>query len=72
MDNEKKIKLLEETFEVDEGSLYPEMELDALDNWDSMTKLALIVMVENEFGIVLSGETIRSFNNISDILYQMQ
>ena len=72
MDSEKKLRLLEGVFEIDEGDITPDMDLDSIENWDSMTKLALIVMVEEEFGKVLSSDIIRSFNSVGDIMAQME
>lgn len=71
MDNEKKLRLLEDVFELGQGELSPEMVLDDLDDWDSMTKLSLIVMVEEEFGKVLQSGTIRGFKTVADIMERM-
>lgn len=72
MSENEKLALLEEAFEADEGTLKPEMELDAIDGYDSMTRLSLIVMVEEEFGKKLSGEDIKKFKTVKDILDVMQ
>ena len=72
MDDKKKLQLLEDVFEMDEGEIEPDMELDTIENWDSVTKLSLIVMVEEEFGKVLSSDIIRKFKNIDDIMKQME
>ena len=71
MSEKEKLALLEETFDIDEGTLSPEMQLDDIDEYDSMTKLSLIVMVEETFGKKLSGDEIRSFNTVQDILNVM-
>ena len=68
MSKEEKIALLEETLEVDAGALSADMRLDEIPEYDSMTKLALIVMAEDEFGVKLNGEMIRSFQTVEDIL----
>lgn len=67
-----KLSLLEELFELDEGELHEEMELSLLENWDSMAKLSLIVLMDDEFGKELTGEQIRSFVTIKDILHYME
>lgn len=68
MSNQEKMALLEDMFEVDEGTLTPEMELSEIDNWDSMTKLSLIVLVDEECGKTLKSDDIKKFNTIQDIL----
>ena len=72
MSEKEKLALLEETFDVDEGSLEPEMLLDDIEEYDSMTKLSLIVMIEEEFGKKLSGAEIKEFKTIQDILSIME
>ena len=72
MDTGKKIALLSEVFEMDASGLSPDTELATLENWDSMTKLALIVTVEEHFGKILSSDDIRSFKTINDILNKME
>lgn len=71
MGEKEKLALLEETFDVDEGALNPEMLLDDIDEYDSMTKLSLIVMVEEEFGKKLTGAEIKEFKTVQDILNVM-
>ena len=68
METAKKLKLLEEVFEAEDGTLTDDMDLDSIDIWDSMTKLSLIVMVEEEFGKILSSDKIRSFKTVGDIV----
>ena len=71
MELKEKIALLEETFDVDGGTLKPEMDLESIEEYDSMTKLSLIVMVEDEFGKKLTGEDIKQFKKVQDILNVM-
>ena len=68
MTQEEKIALLEDMLELDGGSLKPETELDSIDEYDSMAKLSLIVLMDDEFGKKLTGEQIREFNTVQDIL----
>ena len=72
MDLEKKLQLLEETLEVDEGTLTEETVLADLDEYNSMAKLSLIVMMEDECGKSLSGDTIRGFVTVKDITDYME
>lgn len=68
MTREEKIALLEETFEMDEGTLTPETELSSIEQYDSMAKLSLIVMMDDECDKKLTGEQIREFKTVQDIL----
>lgn len=68
MSIQEKISMLEEMLELDGGTLKPETELNSIDEYDSMAKLSLIVMMDDEFGKKLSGEQIRQFKTVQDIL----
>lgn len=72
MTQEEKISLLEEMLELDNGSLKPEMELSSIDEYDSMAKLSLIVLMDDECNKKLTGEQIREFKTIADILNFME
>lgn len=68
MTTEEKIALLEDMLELDNGSLKPEMVLADIDEYDSMAKLSLIVLMDEECGKKLTGEHIREFKTVQDIL----
>ncbi len=70
-DNEK-ITMLEETFDVEEGFLKPNMVLEDIEEYDSMTKLSLIVMIDDKFGKKLSGSDIKAFKTVKDIMDIME
>lgn len=69
---EEKLALLDETFEADEGTVQADMSLDDIDEYDSMTKLSLIVMMEDEFGVKLTSEMVRKLETVQDILDLMK
>ena len=68
MTQEEKIALLEDMLELESGALAPETELSSIDEYDSMAKLSLIVLMDDEFSKKLTGEQIREFNTVQDIL----
>ena len=69
MTNEEKIALLEDMLELEAGTLKPEMELTDIDEYDSMAKLSLIVLFDEECGKKLTGEEIRTFKTVGDIVF---
>lgn len=71
MDIKEKIELLEDMLELEAGTLKPEMELSAIDEYDSMAKLSLIVLFDEECGKKLTGEELRTFKTVGDILAAM-
>ena len=71
MSEQEKLAMLEDMLELDEGTLTPETALEDIDEYDSMAKLSLIVLMEDEFGVKLTGDVIRGFDTIGDILKLM-
>ena len=65
---EEKLALLEETMEMDAGSLRADMDLYDVEEYDSMSNLSIIVMMEDEFGVKLTSDMVRGFTNVQDIL----
>ncbi len=68
MTNGEKLAMLEEILDIAEGTLSADMILDELEEWNSMTKLSVIVMMDDEFGKALSGSQIKAFVKVQDVL----
>ncbi len=71
MTDREKLALLEDMLELDEGALTEDMALDDIDEYDSMAKLSLIVLMEDEFDVKLTGDVIRGFETVGDIIALM-
>lgn len=71
MSEREKLALLEDMMELEEGELSLDSVLDDIDEYDSMAKLSLIVLMEDEFGIKLSTDVIKCFKTIGDIVALM-
>ncbi len=68
MDISKKLALLEEMMDLDEGTLAAETNLDDIEEYDSMAKLSLIVLMNDEFEKKLTASQIKAFKTVQDIL----
>lgn len=68
MPQEEKIALLEDMLELDANTLTPETALADVGEYDSMAKLSLIVLMDEECGKKLTGEQIRTFKTVKDVL----
>ncbi len=68
MEKAKIISLLSETFELEEGILQEDTVLQDLEEWDSMAKLALIVLASDEFSKKLTSDDIKNFVVVKDII----
>ena len=71
MTEREKLALLEDMLELDEGSLTTDTVLDDVDEYDSMAKLSLIVLMEDEFDVKLTGDMIKNFETVGDIIELM-
>lgn len=71
MSEREKLALLEDMLELDEGDLTTDKALDDIDEYDSMAKLSLIVLMEDEFGVKLTGDVIKGFETVGDIVALM-
>lgn len=71
MTEREKLALLEDMLELDEGALTVETVLDDVDEYDSMAKLSLIVLMEDEFDVKLTGDVIKGFETVGDIVKLM-
>lgn len=68
MEKEKKMELLEEMLEMDAGTLKEDMILEEMDEWDSLSMLSLIVLIDEEFGKTIDSTDIRKLVTVKDIL----
>lgn len=68
MTNEEKIKLIEDALELKENSINEDTLLSEIEEFDSMGKLTIIVLCDDEFGKKLTGEKIKEFKTVGDLL----
>ena len=64
---EEKIAMLEDVMDLDEGELKLDSVLAEFEEWDSLSKLSLIAMAKQDFGLVLTTDVIRTFDAVKDI-----
>ena len=64
----EKISLIEEALELEPDTLNESTELESLVEYDSMGKLSLIVLADEEFEKKLTGEQINEFKTVQDVL----
>lgn len=72
MNLQEKLATLEDIMELDEGALKPEMALEDIEEWDSLSALSYVVMMTDEFNKKVSGAEIRAFSSVQDILDTME
>jgi len=66
--NKEKIRLIEETLDLDENTLNENTLLSDIKEYDSMAKLSIIVLCDDVFDKKLTGEQINKFKTVKNIL----
>ena len=72
MTNAEKIALLEEMMELEEGTLQQDDVLEEYDEWDSVTILGIISLIDEEFGKTVTGKEVRDIKTVSGLLDMME
>jgi acyl carrier protein len=57
---------LEEVLELDAGSVSPDARFDDLP-WDSLAALSAMVMIQEEYGVVLTNQDFRNINSLPEL-----
>lgn len=68
MEEQKVIELIAEALEISPEKISTESVLDELEEYDSMGKLSIIVILDEEFNKTLSGGEMTSFKTVGDII----
>lgn len=68
MTKEEILNALEDALDVDQNSLKTDMLLSEVEAYDSMAKLSVIVLADDDFGKKLTGEQMRDFKTVGDIV----
>lgn len=72
MTAQEKIAMLEDIMELDAGTLTPETVLSTLEEWDSITLLSFIAMMEDEFHKIVSGSEVKQLKTVADVMNIME
>ena len=72
MTNEEKIAILEELMEVDEGTLTPETLLSNIEEWDSVSFLSFMAMMDEKLGKTVTGSEIKTKETVGDLMAMME
>ncbi len=68
MNIKKFIEELEEILDVEEGTLEETTDLTELDEWDSISKLSVIIFADEELGKKISGDDLKGVKTVSELV----
>lgn len=69
---QEKIALIEECMDLYEGTLKMEDLLSSYDEWDSVSALSIIAMIDNRFNKIVTGNELKNAKTVSDIIALME
>ena len=62
------LAMLAQCFNMPADAMHPDLQRDAIDDWDSMGALMLMAELDERFGIELTADVSRGMTNIGDVL----
>ena len=65
--NEFRKKFIDQLVDEDEKAINEDTKFRDLSSWDSLTAMAVIAMVDDEYKIRIPDEEFRKFNTVNDI-----
>lgn len=72
MTDAEKMNMLEEIMELDEGTLSADDLLDNYEEWDSLTALSFISLMDEKFHKTFTGAQVRELKTVADALKVME
>lgn len=67
MSLEEQIAMLEELMDLEEGTLTKESQLNEFEEWDSLSKLALMAEAKKTYGKRLTVSELNEFKTVEDV-----
>lgn len=72
MTDKEKLASLEEIMELDSDVLTPDTRLEDLEEWDSLSALSFVVLLNDEFSRQITGSDIRALVTVADMMKLME
>jgi acyl carrier protein len=60
-------QMAEQFYDTDPADITAETEFKALEDWESLTALTIIAMVDEKYGVTINGNDIRNAETIEDL-----
>tara|TARA_X000001036_G_C20447046_1_gene711720 strand:- start:9 stop:230 length:222 start_codon:yes stop_codon:yes gene_type:complete len=68
MTNQEIINLIEDSLEIELNTLSKDSKLSDIPEYDSMAKLSIIILADDDFNKKLTGEIILEFKTVGDMV----
>ena len=60
-------KFHDQYYDADTFELLAESEFRQIDSWDSLTGMAVLVMIKDDYGVDISVETFKTLKTVNDV-----
>ena len=60
-------KFQNQYFDADTFELNPETDFRQIDSWDSLTGMAVLVMIKDDYGVEIATETFKTLKTVKDV-----
>lgn len=65
-------QMAEQFYDTDPADITADTEFKALEDWESLTALTIIAMVDKEYGVTINGNDIRNAETIEDLFNRIK
>lgn len=69
---EKFINLFKETLEIKDLEITLDTKFRDLENWDSLTFLSILAMIDEEYDVIIEGNDFRKLVTIEDLVNEIR
>ena len=69
---EKFISLFKETLEDNDLEVNMDTKFRELDNWDSLTFLSVLAMIDEEYDVIIEGNDFQKLETIEDVINEIK
>lgn len=69
---EKFIDLFKSTLEIDDQDIKLDTKFRELENWDSLSFLSILAMIDEEYDVIIEGNNFRKLVTIEDLISEIR
>ncbi len=68
IDNNKFVSQFKEVLDIENQEVGLDVEFRNLDEWDSLALLSVIAMIDDEYDVIIKGNSFKELNTLGDII----
>lgn len=68
MNEEARMAFIAEALDVEADSISPETRLNSLEEWDSVSVITLVAMIDDTYNTAVKGEELRANETVADLM----